>query len=536
MLFKRHFSLILFLNLLIFTFIVYYPAFYIDFFADDYFWVKSYINEGFSGIKYNFNDDFFLPYSHILQIAEIKIFGLNAPFFHIINYLMLALSGLFIFKNIKQLLTYLSVDIKDVNLIAAYSSLFFALSPYNTEVINWFTAQTYLFCTLIFLISLFYYIKFKLQSKPIYLVNSLFLLLLSFLSKEISVFSLFIFITLEIFVFKETLTNKLKTTSLYIFMAVIYFVLRFFFLYNIIGGYGSSIHLNFSLNLLLHNIISYNAKFLLLYRYLFPFIRESITNNNFIIISVLILIFIFILYYVFKVRKITFQSPIIKIIIFSYIFFIISLAPVINLETSFLKSIQSDRYGFFPSIFISVFFVAGIVVLFRSTFKHIFPISILLLYSVLNYSTNLTWKMANKVNESFANSIVNEINKGNSKLLIINVPDNFDGVYLFRNALKECISLKMANNAKFDIKFLALQNLSEASENKIELTMCADTVFFKTDSISNFVKLYNDTSKYYQKEISQFISPEKNYFKLAINKMSDYTIFYFSENCLKRVY
>ncbi|OFX57420.1 MAG: hypothetical protein A2046_12600 [Bacteroidetes bacterium GWA2_30_7] len=137
-----------------------------------------------------------------------------------------------------------------------------------------------------------------------------------------------------------------------------------------------------------------------------PFIHEIFTKNNFIIITAIVLIFIFIIYYVFRVRKKSFHSPIIKVIIFSYIFFIVSLAPVINLETSFFKNIQSDRYGFLPSIFFSIFFISSIILLFRSTFKHVIPIFFLLLYSFLTYSTNQTWEKAYQIKEIFSNNIV----------------------------------------------------------------------------------------------------------------------------------
>ncbi|OFX57421.1 MAG: hypothetical protein A2046_12605 [Bacteroidetes bacterium GWA2_30_7] len=125
--------------------------------------------------------------------------------------------------------------------------------------------------------------------------------------------------------------------------------------------------------------------------------------------------------------------------------------------------------------------------------------------------------------------------KGNNKILIINVPDNYDGVYLFRNALKECINIKLAKNIKYDIKYLALQNLSKTSKNQVNITVSNDTINFKIDSKSNFVKIYNDSSGFYQKKINQFILSEKNNFKLAIGKHSDYSIYYFSNDSLIKI-
>ncbi|OFX57419.1 MAG: hypothetical protein A2046_12595 [Bacteroidetes bacterium GWA2_30_7] len=161
-----------------------------------------------------------------MQIIEINLFEFNVFIIYIINYLLLLLVGLFIYKNIKLLFTLLSVDNNVVNIVAVYSSFLFILNPYNTEVINWFSAQSYLFCSLLFLISLNYYLKFK--SKLVFLFVSIFLLLLSFLSKETSVFSLVLFITLEAVIFKETISNNLKTISLYISVTVFYFILLFF--------------------------------------------------------------------------------------------------------------------------------------------------------------------------------------------------------------------------------------------------------------------------------------------------------------------
>ncbi|OFX17345.1 MAG: hypothetical protein A2033_16685 [Bacteroidetes bacterium GWA2_31_9] len=532
---KKHFSLFFFLSLFLFILLLYYPSLNIFFFSDDFFWIQQYLNKGILDIKNNFEDDFFLPFSHILQILEINIFGINPTLIHLLNYAILLLSGYFIYKNLIILFSHFSFENK--NSIAIYSSLFFIVSPYNTEVINWFTAQSYMFSSLFFLISFYFYIKFKISQKSNFLIVSLIILLLSFLSKEISVFNILFFFGFEFLIFKNELKNKIKVCIYLILPFIIYFTLRVWLLKGFIGGYGVSTHMNFSLSLLFHNFVSYNAKFLLLYRYLFPVLKNFVNDPDFITnATIVIFIFsLFIIFYIFKIKQYSFKTPIIKISIFTYILFIISLIPVINLETSFLQNIQSDRYGYFPSIIFFTFLVIGIHLIFHNLIKHIIIIFILIVFSFFTYNTNITWKHANEISESFSNQIVNNINKGENNILILNIPDNYDGVYLFRNSLTDCIKLKLNNESNYNIKFLAFQNLSSKVKNTTTVEVKSNIITFQTDSINIIMRLNKDTIVNNKLHINQFTFENKSTYSLIVNEKCEYSIFYYDGEKLKKI-
>lgn len=461
------------LNFIIFfsvSFICYNNVLNVGLFSDDFFWIDRYNKWGFSGFKFNFNDDFFLPISHFFQIVILKIFGINNIFFHFTNIFLLSTIGYFLRIAISYFGKLFNVE--NLNHIPLLISLLFITSPYNTEVMNWYTAQSYLISTLFFVISFNFYLKFKLYSKFNYLTYSLIAFFVSIFSKEISLVLFPIVFVIELFTanFKSLLKN-----SLYFFIVVlIYFIVRAIFFNDIIGGYGFNIHTNYSLGLVFNNILAYISKFFGYHRYL----NNAIDYYKLIFIISYSLLMISVLIFYFS------RKTLLKPLILLFCLFILSLIPVINLETSFLENLQSDRYGFLPSIFAYttiVFLISSIVKKIKFT---IAIVSILIgLNITLTIITNKNWIIAEKIKNEFYSQIIKRVNH-NECNIFLNLPDNYRGVYIFRNGFKDFLKLK---NIYFkNVDFISLQNIVNEDFNLV-VDMKQDSIIIKSDRQNYFM-------------------------------------------------
>jgi len=253
----------------------------------------------------------------------------------------------------------------------------------------------------------------------------------------------------------------------------LYFIIRKYFIGEFVGGYGESVHLNFDFRLLSHNLMAYLSKFFFLHRY----ISKEIRIHLYYIVPILLIIFL----------KITVNSKIIlteksKIFLIIGVIIIVSLLPVLSLETSFLHSIQSDRYGYFPSVFVSVFF-GYLLALFYSEISflnkklRIFGFSLISLFIVFTgyctFSTNYHWFKAGEIREDFVrfSKSTDLKNKGTT---ILNIPDNYEGVYIFRNGFDQFLSRENCNkNIKFFLKF------EMCREQEIDLRIKENEYFFE---------------------------------------------------------
>jgi hypothetical protein len=143
---------------------------------------------------------------------------------------------------------------------------------------------------------------------------------------------------------------------------------------------------------------------------------------------------------------------------FIMLLFFISLLTVINLETSFLGNIQSDRYGYFAAVFFSIFL--GFV-LFSICYKRVFFAWMLLITCLFTFhtiKTNNNWLKAGEIADRLICSFMKF--ESNHDIYIMNLPDNYNGAYIFRCNFAECMMLNAPTFNQNKIFPIAFQNLS----------------------------------------------------------------------------
>ena len=125
---------------------------------------------------------------------------------------------------------------------------------------------------------------------------------------------------------------------------------RYMVLGEILGGYGANTHLNFEPQTIIKVIAGYIIKF-------FSFSRFALSEEQ-ILLQFLIVLLLISPLLISKIKAKKYKSILLWIF-----FFVVCLLPVINLEITSIKSIQSDRYGYFASV--------PVVILFASAISHL---------------------------------------------------------------------------------------------------------------------------------------------------------------------
>lgn len=397
------------------VFLLYSGTFDLGFFSDDFEGITRYQKWGLGGLSNNYDNAFFMPFSFLFQALELQISS-HYGFIKVLNLTLFSVTGIFLFLLAQRLFSTHSNG-RSAAIITAF---IFICSPYQTEAINWFSSQAYVLATLFSVWALWILIREKQSPRtPIYFNL---LLLLALLNKEIAL-CVPLIATAFFFLQNETDRSNLKKSLVgSILVLLLYFVLRRITLGEWIGGYGDAVHANFHPSTLLNGLSAYFAKFFGFYRYLPGGINKIFAVCAFLILGGLLY---------FSSRKNPHQ---LRIGIVLFVCFVLSLLPIINLETSFLGDIQSDRYGYFPSVFFSLF-LGGCLFYTHVTAKGAFILLWLPLSLLLLYQTNGIWQQAAQQRDNFLHAL--RAYPLPSEFILLNAPDNWKGVYIFRHGLEE---------------------------------------------------------------------------------------------------
>ena len=362
----------------------------------------------------------------------------------------------------RQLFQYFKL--KQAGRISLIGTFFFLLSPYQTEVLVWRACLNYLLVTAFMLSSLWcliHYLKTK-KGQYIFGIHGFFVLaLFTFeLSLVLPLLTIVFYVSwiwltasgrfskfsnsTNISFFKETrftksarfsksvafgqLTHYFTRISLpQLGLISSYFLLNKWMIGSWVGHYGAATHLKFSLTKMSGTLLKYLLKYLFFVR-AYPHkykgqIFGFCDNYGLLIVGVIGMISLLIVMYKRQINRE-------KIVVYTLLLaaFIITLLPVLNLYFYSIQHIENDRYGYLASLF-------GLMLLSFALFQlsRFLRYALLVIYlstSVfLLIQTNQIWKESTEV---FYSLLANYRWYEAENVIILNVPDNYQGAYLFR--------------------------------------------------------------------------------------------------------
>jgi len=235
------------------------------------------------------------------------------------------------------------------------------------------------------------------------------------------------------------LGNQLQLFRSYVFKITLpqitliggYFFLNKLVIGTWVGHYGANTHLQFSLPGMGTTLLKYSLKYLFFVRSYSHAYKATIFDfcdkyGCLILCFLAISSLVFLLYKKYK-PSLTGNKRTAIILLLSTTF-VVALLPVLNLFFYWLQHIENDRYGYLPSVFGLMLLTFLIFQL--PKFLRYFLLTTYLIVSVgVLTQTNQYWKNATEV---FYSLLDNYCWYDAENVVILNVPDNYNGAYLFR--------------------------------------------------------------------------------------------------------
>jgi protein O-mannosyl-transferase len=208
---------------------------------------NRYVHEGLQGIPKilttnffngfnNYNDGLYRPLPVLTYAIEYSLWGMNPGFSHLINILLYALTGYFLFLLLKRVLPKSSV------LLALSISLLFIAHPVHTEVVSNIKGRDDLLAFLFSVLASYYLLLYFDNCKPYFLLISMLVYSLSLLSKESAVMFLFILPVMTLFFRKISLKSLLPIVSSLLTITVIWILWRSYIIHSMSQPVYKGIH------------------------------------------------------------------------------------------------------------------------------------------------------------------------------------------------------------------------------------------------------------------------------------------------------
>ncbi|MGF1491685.1 MAG: hypothetical protein ACFBSC_04370 [Microcoleaceae cyanobacterium] len=212
---------------------------------------------------------FFRPVLNLISFIDYQIWGTQAWGYHWTNFVFHLFNALWVgiiaHFLLRQPLTAQSLE----RFIPYLAGFIFLLMPSHSEAVSWISARTDVISTFFALSAFVTYLSYKRSRRAYQLILSLLLFLCGLLSKESIVSFPGLIILYESYgliarpyqkrIFRPGVINCLLNLG----VLGINFLLRYWKLGELVGGYGEDIHLSFNLNQMLQNVIIYPMRSLL---------------------------------------------------------------------------------------------------------------------------------------------------------------------------------------------------------------------------------------------------------------------------------
>jgi hypothetical protein len=388
------------------------------------------------------------PILNIFWFSFFDLFNLKTFPYHFFN-LLLHVSNAFLLYFLILKIKFFK-DLKQKNSLAILTAILFILLPSKSEVLVWTAAIGDSLMTLFFLLSFLFFILeenilVKNFKKNIFYILSLVFFAFSIFTKEMALCLPFIIGLYLLFDLKKDF-KKISYSFLKILPFFLLLSLFFYFRYRATGlflaDYRDEIDTKINFTALINSQISF-----LVSMFFSSVWRVKITlfliNYKVIFISLILFLFVF----VYKKDKNYFKN--LLFLFFAYLFSTLAIYRfLLDLNINYISE-EGSRWIYLPSVFFFFLFVYLFLFFSRNLTKNIKILSYVFLsifYLFLAWqliSNNLIWRQASKISEKIIldTEKILEENKYDG-VVLLGLPDNYHGAYIFRNNFKEALKIK----------------------------------------------------------------------------------------------
>jgi positive regulator of sigma E activity len=431
---------------------------------------------------------FFRPIVILSYIVEVSVWGIRPLGFHLTNVTFHALNAYLTYILSFRLVQDLNLSQRKKHLISLAAGFLFLLHPSHTETVSWISGRFDVIATFFCLASLISFAAYEKNRRVLHLALSLLAFALALLSKESAICLPFLLLVIGLAARdggrdKESVKRLLKVIALFALILLVFVAVRSAFIGALVGGYGAAEHLNFAPGWLRVRLLQASLRSILpaLPSQWSLFLLKPLQSLTFGIIA---LVFSAIVAISITTRRQMYgrveRRQQNRFLLALLLMFLFSLLPVINLRLS-LYDTQGERFVYLPTIFACLALAYLSAILFRNTRVWlIILICWLGFYTAALYHTNQRWRDAAQVSRTVLDDLAGSAT--HDRILIINTPDNLDGVHLYRNGLPEALMYFQHQKVFKQVETVAFQNFQTGDD---EVRTISDGTLLTVNSVIN---------------------------------------------------
>ena len=440
------------------------------FLSDDFAQIGKVLAGDLSVVWGKAHGGFFRPLFIFSYLIDTKIWGARPFGFHLTNIIFHSLNAFLTFKLARRMIEDLTLTADTKKAISISAGALFLLHPSHTEAVSWISGRADLIATFFCLASLLSYLAYTRSKHVSPMALSLLCFALALLAKESAICLPFLVIVTGLFAGharhdKQTWRRFLSCMALYVSILLAFVAIRSAFIGSLVGGYGTSQHLNFSPSWLRDRLLEALVRSVLptLPWQLSSFLFKPLQSKVFILF--LLACFGFVATLIFFRRR--WYGPAARneqnrVLVVLVALFLLSLLPAINLRLSLYQTL-GERFLYLPSVFSCLLMAYLLAILLRQTRLLLLAvICILGFYSVRLYQTNQTWREAAQLSRSIKDELVDSATR--DQVVILNAPDNLRGVPVFHNGLPEAVRYFQDRKPIRLVEIIAFQNLQSVAD------------------------------------------------------------------------
>ena len=409
------------------TFLIYLPALHSKFVFDFINLVfdiqnRPGLTEFSKGIAFDF-------VARLVFQTWLQWFGFNAWAWHFLQCFLHSVNAVLLYALLGFILNHFKYA--GFNRIALLSAFCFLLSPYHTEPLVWGGDLNYLLVTSFILTHLLAFVFFMQNRKKRYLLMAVLALAAGFFTHELGWFMLpadFILVIALAPSFSAIFSkSNISYYAISLGIIILYFVNKAFS-GQLLGHYGSAVHLRFHLTEIIPAFYKYLVKIIFLGGFLPTTFLDKLYGwmGTTAGVYALVITTVIVAFLLFKYLK---KSPGLKAPVCFFLLFTLFVFPVLNLYFPYWIKIHGDRYCYITSAFL----LATCITLLDAV-RPVFSVAFSFLYlicSVFFLSYNIqSWHQAGDLSRK----LEKDYRWQNAKhVYILNLPDNYRGAYMYRS-------------------------------------------------------------------------------------------------------
>lgn len=320
--------------------------------------------------------------------------------------------------------------------LAFLSGLFFLIFPNHPEAVSWISGRNDVLTVFFFLLSFNFYILFRTGGRYLWLGISSLIFALAIFSKEMAA-SLPIILLIYELIWQRNTPWKKMALFLAPFAAIL---LLYIFLRQFATGLLFNSYSNTPLSLTLKGVSDTFIRSLFSH-FIDPssiWLSNAAVNHAFLFLLPLLLLVLFL------GRRIWIKDLVFgRSYLFGALFFILTLGPVYGFRLSKITN-EGERFVYLPSVGLAIFLSVIVVGLWKKqrAVGAILATILIVFFSLTLWQRNLIWQEAGALSRQILTDFASETDlKPGEGTVVMGLPDNIDGAYVFRNGWLTALKL-----------------------------------------------------------------------------------------------